>query len=717
MLVHPVAKLNTARASDLNPEAGLVGCKGKAMASLPRELRKRCKSIFLKCSPFDDHETTLELFFYDPLSNYKGHVKKRSDTSTRIESIIRLLVDKQEGDEWVLVALIRELETRFPDIQLGQELKQLADDVDATLRNGAAPQQQRLKDVTDYRVALEASGLSQDQDETLTKGKDTGQKWMEAAGDDPEAWAFRIALAVFNGASFTAFDAALKLLVERLAPPPPPEPPKPPRRKSKDDEDDEEPPDEEPPAPQRPIVPAQRSRLLRAVGAELVEVPASIDPETGITRVLYQQPDGAQAPQATVEVVRLKNGELPFTALRFVWKEIYEWREQLVGWLDELVVRGSSEVRLRAATAAGLLAVADFGGVKQQLLTRWLDDTHPPLNDTTQRQRDRSSRYRDAISQTLGVVMWEGRRSEEVRALLKVWATAKEPHRRWAALRAYIWVGPYLAMGEAMRQWKQIARDEPEKLFVIATGKQLKQQALINDKLIEVTYPELKWKKLISKSDKVVRIVDNPLYHSLVDAIAVFFQYGLLYPERARIIFEGTLITLKEWVDEVEGLGVKPALAADSGASGATEVRYSTEHLKPMRIFLTLFQLYQPNDQERAAWPPTLLELVEPGAQNSYRKALAALLYKALRLEPYRKQIVAGLQDWIERAERDRRLVLRLKAVLADLIAADRSGGLLRDLLLFYLEQWGYREEEPLRTARVLYRAIVPTPEGGTAGL
>jgi hypothetical protein len=447
----------------------------------------------------------------------------------------------------------------------------------------------------EIKKALQQPGGS-DQDQVyqqlavISGAGDTGKeekraaRWIKEAGDDLDERALRITLAVFHGTTFETIERAkndLRDALQELVPPPPPPPP---------------PAADAPapaPAPAPPPVPLMQ-RLKKAGAYET---------------------DG-QAPDWK-KVIELKEPELAGEALVHVWQTYREtnWRRKLIGWLTSYAGGRSADVRTRAAVAAGILAVKDYRFVRENLLDLWVE-------------RD-DAKFRTAIGMALGtLVLREETWATEVQRLLREWSESSEQSERWAALRAYIYVGAYCQpVSEVIARWRAIAASEYASI------------------LFQVS------------EDKALRL-NNPMHMSLMDAMVRFFvDIAQMPDDKKRLLFAGILDGLKQWV-----------------ANGKTDVGLG------LFMFTTLGRLIASGNSESNG-APVLLQLVSDGpAENEagYRSQLAGMFEMVMRngatIMEGRELLcvwlrwVDGLQDNSPAYES------RISTLFNEIITADKSG-------------------------------------------
>jgi hypothetical protein len=436
---------------------------------------------------------------------------------------------------------------------------------------GALLQGENTEQEKDYLRLVEDSAPSDGRDTD-----ESARRWVEEAGDNLDELALRTTLAVFSGTTFEIIERAkgeLLEMLQTLVPPPPP-------------------PDPENPPPVVPHVPLMR-RLEKAGARETEGKP----------------PDWRR-------VVELERPELASEAIAYVWQLNREtrWRQKLIEWLTNHAAGRPADVRTRAAVAVGRLAVKDYCFVRDRLLNMWV--------------RKNDSQFRTAIGMALGVLVREESLSEEVQGLLREWSESTDETKRWAAMRAYIYVGAYCRPpGEAIARWREIAASEHVAVYI-----------------------------RVSETE-VVRL-NNPLHMSLMDAVVrFFFGVAMLPEEERRPLFGGILGELKKWV----------AASEEDAWLG-------------LFMFTTLGQLSvgaAGNGESDGA--PVLLQLVEEGPdETGYRSQLVGLFELALRngatITAARELLCAWL-GWVNSLQGDSQLYAsRVRTLFKDIIAADKGG-------------------------------------------
>ena len=412
------------------------------------------------------------------------------------------------------------------------------------------------------------------------------EKWIDEAGDDPDELALRITLAVFNGTAFEVIERAKDDLVELLR--------------------QHAPPSALPPSPSAPHVPLMR-RLEKAGARETDGKP----------------PDWRR-------VVELNQPELAGEALSYVWRLNREtkWRLTLVEWLSKYVAGRAAHVRTRAAVAAGRLAVNDYRFVREHILDRWVS-----AND---------AEHRMAVGMALGVIARERHLAEETQRLLRQWSASDRIEERWAAVRAYIYVGPYCQpVSEVIARWREVAASEVDSVYIVFSHGE----------------PPRMW--------------DRPLYMSLMDAMVRFFLYVAQLPlEERRRLYTGILEGLHKWV-------------ADD----------KRDYYLGLFMFSMIAQIRTgPGESEGAVSPPLLLQLVDnQSAETEYRRQLAGLFELAMRKGATiveAKRILCEWLGWANGFGDSQPYETRIETLMKDMIAAD-GGGRLRGKLVVCLRDCG----------------------------
>lgn len=292
-------------------------------------------------------------------------------------------------------------------------------DVQATLNAGLSPAQadrlaHQIADALESDRPLDEAlhGFAAATDEEV-------RGWFDEACDDLGDCAFRIALAVFSGARYTAVYDAARALELKLKPPLLP------------------PTAEEKPAtgPASPFAKKRRSAMLEKARAHIIMRTVPTD----------------YSDHAAVEVVELDDAAYSPALLKYIWTEYDDLRRPLLEWLTHFAVDAPQDLRLRAAAAIGALAALDFHTIQARVLRPW---AFVEAADSDERRR----RFQ-ALGNALGILIWNDARADEVLGLLRAWLEDGNETARWAAARAYTQVGLRYPR-EAMNQWRTILESE-----------------------------------------------------------------------------------------------------------------------------------------------------------------------------------------------------------------------------------------------------------------
>lgn len=571
---------------------------------IPPELCTECMILFRQCAEFAHPQQLMNFALIFRLDFVIACI----DSSDKLDwdgLIVKLLTKGRSSLQPALFELLDALAKRYEkEEQRCNEFKGLKEKVRSALHEAE-------KTERDYQQLVEVLAPG------ARHGVDVlARQWVEEAGEDQDELALRITLAVFSGTTFEVIERAkddLRESLQQLVPPPPPKP-------------------DEPTAPAAPHVPLMR-RLEKAGARESDGKP----------------PDWKRA-------VKLEKPGLAGEALSYVWQVNREgrWREKLIEWLTRYATGQSADVRTRAAVAAGRLAVKDYRFVRDKLLLRWVEATEednrgdvPPVFlrseirsdesdepeikpvESDKKDNRRGAQYRMAVGMALGVLVREKEMAAEVQGLLRRWSKSKDRAERWAAARAYIYVGAYCRpTSEVIRSWREIAAPE-----LVAVDIQITEHIFIRLK--------------------------NPMYMSLVDAMIQFFANVAQQPaEDKRLLVEGILEGLNEWI----------AAGEDDAGLG-------------LFMFNTLGRMVSINSGQNgeADSPPLLLQLVdEQPAQTEYRERLAGLFDLTMRngatiLDA--KELLCAWLGWVNGLQNNSGLYeTRVRTLLRDIIAADASG-------------------------------------------
>jgi hypothetical protein len=530
------------------------------------EVRDRCVQLF---GLFDELRTPDSLRVFASTEELLW-VRKCVPNSNEI-SHERLINDLLRAGRSFLEPALFDLLNALAERYRGDFKAQHCEELKEELRK-AIPQPEDSEQTKDYQKLVKGSASSDDGDVA-----EQAERWIEAASDNLDDLALRITLTVFNGTSFEEIEKAHSDLLESLQEllPPPPE--------------------VEHPSP--PAIPARLMRRLKEAGAK--ETDSKL--------------------RNGKKVIELDKPELfASEAINYVWQQYREkkWRQKLMEWLTSYAAGRRLDVRTRAAVTAGRLAIKDYHYVKDNLLNLWI------------RADNRQPEYRTAIGMALGVLVREERWTDEVQDLLRRWSQSDDQAERWAAARAYIYVGAYCrSVSKVIAGWRAVAASE--QIFAD-----------------------------IPISGNISVRLTNPLHMSLVDAMMRFFINIAQRPEEEkRPLFEGVLEGLKKWIADDE---------ADAGLG--------------LFMFTILGQVNViPDRDEETASPPALLQLVEVApARTDYRKQLAGLFGLIIRngttiIEA--REVLCAWLGWVNSLQTGAQLYeSRIRTLLTDIIAADESG-------------------------------------------
>lgn len=433
----------------------------------------------------------------------------------------------------------------------------------------------------DYERLVKRSTLSD-----ASSADKLAEQWIDEAGDDADELALRIALAVFNGTAFEVIEGAKDDLVELL------------RQRA-------------PAGTKMPLQSAPHVPLMRRLE------------KAGARETDGKPPDWRR-------VVEMNQPDLAGEALSYVWRQNREtkWRLTLVEWLSRYVAGRVARVRTRAAVAAGRLAIKDYRFVREHILDRWVS-----AND---------AEHRMAVGMALGVIARERHLAEETQRLLRQWSASDRLEERWAAVRSYIYVGPYCQpVSEVIARWREIAASEVDSFYIVFSH------------------------------GEPPRVWDRPLYMSLMDAMVRFFFYvAQLPPEERRRLSTGILEGLHKWV-------------ADD----------KRDNYLGVFMFSIIAQMRTgPGENEGAASPPLLLQLVDvQSAETEYRSQLAELFELLMRKGATiveAKRLLCEWLGWANGLGDPQPYETRIETLMKDMIAAD-SGGRLRGKLVVCLRDCG----------------------------
>lgn len=562
-------------------------------------LQQSCVRLLMQCWEFKEKSTLDALFGIEPLPKYVNALPMEPRSQMQCtELVVHNLFSFPAGKGQPLLDLLlvlrdkrnqedgerKELDDLFR--QIGFYVSSLGGDSETT-----ADDEHKGSETREFRAAIRNYHLS-DQERKATSHEPTeAASWIGKVYDQPGEWAFRVALAVFSGASWDACMEAALDLAGRL--------PQPPAIATE---------------PTPPLLPRSPLKLLEEAGGRLVTI-------------------------GSLRIVRLNESQLPRGVLDYVWDE-FTRRELLMQWLSNLVIDSNLNNRIRASVATGLLMLTNFDSIQRNLFSNWA------------RAEKDGRAYRAAIGQALGVVAEEGTRLDGVRKLLKSWAASPHQSLRWAAARAYIYVGGRCPVDEMIAQWRIIAEAEDVHAQTVSIG-------------------VFSW------------VFFNPLHTSLLDAMERFFLGAAERPEIRETAFVEGLLAFKRWTDDAEHEANVERDSEEDQSGLPTLMGFG------LLMFIKLARMLLPGGTDSLSWPPILLTLVDAESKQSlYRQSLAEMFERMLCDPAAHPTALDLLQDWLERVEHNGNYHGQFRALLHELLARPGIQGEIRRILAIHLNLW-----------------------------
>jgi hypothetical protein len=568
---------------------------------LSGELSLRCQRLLIRFDDFDSHQSLKTIFIKAAeLKEYETDLPEATSRRDRVNKVMAFLLDKYSSRGSVFVLFLNELFSQVPkEDERYTELKELVPLVAIALSS---------RDY-EYRKVVEEFDFG---NSTATPAAENdAEQWFEAARESGiDELAFRIALVVLNGAEYKAFSRAYKNLAALLS-------------QSFTDEED----DKQKETPARKSLPIPESKRLRNAGAQRLEKQVEVT-------------SGSARETISLEVVELCDPNTQLPLLSYFWRDYSFCRNEVTEWLTDLAAGQTADIRIRVAVGVGAIAINNFASIRDAILNRWAQG------------EEHSAEYRAAVGRALGVAIQDENRTGEVAALLRLWSASDNYFLRWAAARAYLYVGLSLAPGDAVRQWRTIASSEEPHFY-----------SPVND-----------------------RFYINPLILSLLDAMRTFFITALDTPSDVDEVFRGAVTELRDWVTE----DVKQDQTA----------RYS------LMLFTMLMQMNRTNQTSDAASTVllSLIDVADPEA--AYFKDLVEIFYLAMRDEITLGDVRDQLEQWVGQIDggaacNEDRLLALLRAV----IKREQPRTRLRELMTYYLGKWKQKAASPSPAAeRILAR-------------
>lgn len=576
-------------------------------------LHKACVRVLLHCREFNDRHTLEPLFGIDPLTKYSTAFPLEARTRVHlVEIVIHNLVTYSGTKGEPLLDLLGVLRDKREEVEeewktLDELFKQVSfyfSSVATDSDESVEEKRPQKSEAQELRKAVHLYNEATKND----NGVETAENWIGQSNGNHGEWAFRIALSVFSGAPWdTCMEAALDL----------------------------------------------GQRLASVTSTSVTEKPEPlVSPPLSPLKVLAQA-GGELLTENTHRVVRLKDSQLSREVLDYVWDE-YTHRELLIAWLSDLVVSRNPHNRIRGSIAVGFLMLNNFETIQRSVLLRWA-------------RAEDARGYRQAIGRALSVAAEEGSRLADVRELLEFWASSSEQELRWAAARAYIYVGLRCSVKDVIRQWRMIAEAED---FSSAT----------------IDFGSIQW------------VLINPLHVSLLDAMERFFLNAVDVPEIRRIAFSEGVEGFKHWSDD------------EQLQSGENTEKETSEQLTVgfgLMMLIKLARMSVPSEDDYKAWPPVLLTLMEPDKkESSYRGSLLEI-FEQLLIDPASQPTALEiLHEWVKRIERNPRYEAEMRIFLNELLARPRLQGEVFSHLATHLDLWSPRSRFRVRTSHPEFNGL-----------
>ncbi len=188
------------------------------------------------------------------------------------------------------------------------------------------------------------------------------QEWFEECGDDLDERAYRIALAVLNGARVNSIDIAARNLSTRLKTPP---------------EFDIETTKEIIKETTKETIKETRKEVLKELPIE-APIPASPfsrprSPRLERSRAHIETVNipTEYSDNAEVKIICLNDQNYQYALIKYLWEEYGSFQDTFLDWLSDLAVRYDADIRERAAAAVGALARIDFESIRLRVLVKW----------------------------------------------------------------------------------------------------------------------------------------------------------------------------------------------------------------------------------------------------------------------------------------------------------------------------------------------------------
>ena len=367
------------------------------------------------------------------------------------------------------------------------------------------------------------------------------------------------------------------------------------------------------------------------------------------------------------EVIRYSDDRMPAAVLRCVWQGQYALRGPVVEWLDGLSRDPRSDVRLRAAQAAGLLCSIDLTHTLDALIAPAagaVPEAVRPAGFRTEDEPDEDDEHGDGR----GGEVWRGRRyfaavavdqaardpqlQKTLRGLLTRWRRADDPAMRWTAA---------VALGFDLGA--SAPRDALDELRVLGTPWEARRYR---------THEAKRGRKRARALQQ-----EKEVFHAAASGVEGLFRFGAHHEALAQLeawIGDPRLsvrLLAYQAVIYIMGTSVATVAHPEHGVSGPPDELVSAD-----------------DRRDRGRWP---ILLALHGRRSELQGLAADLVWRVLRSNQ-RKVALEVLGDWFEFAEDDDAMLAAVEAFLPRLVKEESDRGRLRGLV----RQMRHRWEDPL---------------------
>jgi len=360
------------------------------------------------------------------------------------------------------------------------------------------------------------------------------------------------------------------------------------------------------------------------------------------------------------EVIRYRDRRMSAALLRYVWQSQYALRHPMITWLDGLSRDPRTNVRLRAAQAAGLICSLDFTHTFDALIRPAAEarpDVRPVADvendDQDDEDFDASWQYRRYFAAVaMDHVARDPRLRKAVRGQLSRWRRSDDPALRWTAA---------IALGYDV-------------------GARTPDNALNELRVLGTPWEARRYRELeASASSKRARALtaEEEVFHAAGSGVAGLFRYGA---------HREVLDQLRAWIDDPHSSVRLLAVQAVIYIMGTTVSAVGRPETRGPAVSDEL--VADSDRQDRARWP---VLLAMHGRQNPVERPAADLVRRALRSKD-RKVALEVLGGWFASAGEDGDVLAAVEAFLPLLVVEESDRGRLRGLVKEMRHRW----EEPL---------------------